>query len=50
MSDVCLWLLWPASLLGMIIQAAAEERLLRERFGLDHKCYVRRTGRLVPRF
>ena len=48
--NVCLWLLWPVSLLGILIQAAAEEQLLAERFGQDHKRYVRRTGRLVPRF
>ncbi len=45
----CLWLLWPISLLGILIQAGSEERLLGERFGQDYACYVRRTGRLVPR-
>jgi protein-S-isoprenylcysteine O-methyltransferase Ste14 len=30
-------------------QAASEEQLLGERFGQDYACYVRRTGRLVPR-
>jgi protein-S-isoprenylcysteine O-methyltransferase Ste14 len=48
--NVCLWLIWPVSLLGIFIQAASEERLLRERFGRDYERYVRRTGRLVPRF
>jgi protein-S-isoprenylcysteine O-methyltransferase Ste14 len=48
--NVCLWLLWPVSLLGIVIQAASEEQLLRERFGQDYERYVRRTGRLVPRF
>src|SRR5882724_4743478 len=48
--NVCLWLLWPVSLLGILIQAASEEQLLRERFGRDYERYVRRTGRLVPRF
>jgi protein-S-isoprenylcysteine O-methyltransferase Ste14 len=48
--NVCLWLLWPVSLLGILIQAASEEQLLRERFGQDYERYVRRTGRLVPRF
>jgi protein-S-isoprenylcysteine O-methyltransferase Ste14 len=47
--NVCLWLLWPVSLIGILIQAASEERLLGERFGHDYECYVRRTGRLVPR-
>ena len=48
--NVCLWLLWPVSLLGIRIQAASEEQLLEERFGQDYERYVRRTGRLVPRF
>jgi protein-S-isoprenylcysteine O-methyltransferase Ste14 len=48
--NVCLWLLWPLSLLGILIQAASEEQILRERFGPDYERYVRRTGRLVPRF
>jgi protein-S-isoprenylcysteine O-methyltransferase Ste14 len=48
--NVCLALLWPVSLLGIVIQAAAEEQILGERFGQDFQCYVRRTGRLVPRF
>jgi protein-S-isoprenylcysteine O-methyltransferase len=47
--NVCLWLLWPISLLGILTQAASEEKLLEERFGQDYKRYVRRTGRLVPR-
>jgi protein-S-isoprenylcysteine O-methyltransferase len=48
--NVCLWLLSPVALLGIVIQAASEERLLGERFGQDYERYVRRTGRLVPRF
>ena len=48
--NVCLWLLWPVSLLGILIQAASEEQLLRERFGQDYERYFRGTGRLVPRF
>jgi protein-S-isoprenylcysteine O-methyltransferase Ste14 len=48
--NVCLCLLWPVSLLGILIQAASEEQLLRERFGHDYERYFRRTGRLVPRF
>ena len=47
--NACLWLLWPVSLIGILIQAASEEQLLRERFGQDYECYARRTGRLVPR-
>jgi protein-S-isoprenylcysteine O-methyltransferase Ste14 len=48
--NVSLWLLWPISLAGILIQAASEEQLLEERFGQDYERYVRRTGRLVPRF
>jgi protein-S-isoprenylcysteine O-methyltransferase Ste14 len=47
--NVCLWFLWPVSLLGILIQAVSEEQLLGERFGQDYEHYVRRTGRLVPR-
>src|SRR5260370_11967502 len=48
--NVCLWVLWPVSLVGIVIQAASEEQLLRERFGQDYVRYFRGTGRLVPRF
>jgi protein-S-isoprenylcysteine O-methyltransferase Ste14 len=48
--NVCLLLLWPVSLLGILIQAASEEQILRARFGQDHERYAGRTGRLVPRF
>jgi protein-S-isoprenylcysteine O-methyltransferase len=47
--NVCLWLLWPVSLLGILLQVASEEQLLGVRFGQDYERYVRRTGRLVPR-
>src|SRR5262249_29585117 len=47
--NICLWLLWPVSFIGILIQAASEEELLGERFGQDYECYVHRTGRLVPR-
>jgi protein-S-isoprenylcysteine O-methyltransferase Ste14 len=45
-----LLLLWPVSLLGIVIQAASEEQLLARRFGREYECYARRVGRLVPRF
>jgi protein-S-isoprenylcysteine O-methyltransferase Ste14 len=48
--NVCVLLLWPLSLLGILIQAASEEKLLRQRFGLNYERYARRTGRLFPRF
>jgi len=48
--NVCLLLIWPVSLLGILIQAASEEQLLRARFGQEYERYARRTGRLVPRF
>ena len=48
--NVCLLLLWPISLLGILIQAAAEEQLLTAKFGQDYERYVGRVGRLVPHF
>jgi len=47
--NVCLLLLWPVSLLGILIQAASEDQLLGARFGRDYERYVGRIGRLVPR-
>jgi protein-S-isoprenylcysteine O-methyltransferase Ste14 len=47
--NVCVLLIWPVSLLGILVQAASEERLLGARFGRDHERYVGRVGRLVPR-
>ncbi len=48
--NVCLLLLWPASLLGIRIQAASEEQVLGARFGREYGDYAGRVGRLVPRF
>jgi protein-S-isoprenylcysteine O-methyltransferase Ste14 len=48
--NVCLLLLWPVSLLGILIQAAAEDHILEVRFGRDYERYVGRIGRFVPRF
>jgi len=48
--NVCLLLLWPLSLLGILFQAASEEQLLGARFGRDYERYAGRIGRLVPRF
>jgi protein-S-isoprenylcysteine O-methyltransferase Ste14 len=48
--NVWLLLLWPVSLVGILIQARAEEQLLEGRFGQDYESYVCRTGRIVPRF
>ena len=47
--NFCLWLLWPVSLLGILIQAASEEEVLGARFGKDYERYAGRAGRLVPR-
>lgn len=47
--NLWLLLLWPVSLIGIIIQAGSEEELLRARFGAAHECYVGRTGHIVPR-
>jgi len=48
--NVCLLLIWPVSLVGILIQAGSEERLLTARFGREYECYARRVGFLVPRF
>jgi protein-S-isoprenylcysteine O-methyltransferase Ste14 len=48
--NVCLLLLWPVSLLGILIQAASEEQLLGARFGREYERYVGRIGWLIPRF
>ena len=42
-------LLWPVSLLGILIQGASEEQLLAKRFGREYERYAGRVGRLVPR-
>ena len=47
--NVFVLLLWPASLLGILIQGASEEQLLGERFGRDYERYAGGIGRLVPR-
>jgi protein-S-isoprenylcysteine O-methyltransferase len=48
--NVCVMLLWPVSLLGILIQAASEEEILVARFGQEYERYVGMIGRLVPRF
>jgi protein-S-isoprenylcysteine O-methyltransferase Ste14 len=48
--NVCVLLLWPVSLLGILIQAASEEQILGEAFGQHYRRYAGRTGRLLPRF
>ncbi len=48
--NVGVLLFWPVSLLGILIQAASEEQILRAWFGQDYERYAERTGRLVPRF
>jgi protein-S-isoprenylcysteine O-methyltransferase Ste14 len=47
--NVCVLLIWPVSLLGILVQAASEEQLLATRFGRDHERYVGRIGLLIPR-
>lgn len=46
--NVYVLLLWPVSLLGILVQAASEEQLLGARFGRAYESYAGRTGRLVP--
>jgi protein-S-isoprenylcysteine O-methyltransferase Ste14 len=48
--NVFLWLLWPVSLVGILIQAASEEEVLRARFGQEYENYARGAGLLLPRF
>ena len=48
--NVCLLVLGPVSLLGILIQASSEDQLLGARFGREYECYAGRVGRLVPRF
>lgn len=45
-----LFLIWPVSLLGILIQVSSEEQVLGARFGREYECYAKRVGRLVPRF
>jgi protein-S-isoprenylcysteine O-methyltransferase Ste14 len=49
MLNIWLLLLWPLSLLGILIQAGTEERLLGSKFGQAYQRYASRTGQLVPR-
>jgi protein-S-isoprenylcysteine O-methyltransferase Ste14 len=46
--NVWLMLLWPISLIGILVQSASEERLLRARFGHEYERYARETGQLLP--
>jgi protein-S-isoprenylcysteine O-methyltransferase Ste14 len=41
--------LWPVSLVGIWIQARAEEELLAAEFGPEYERYAERTGRFFPR-
>jgi len=50
MLNVWLLLFWPLSLLGILVQAGSEERLLQSKFGQTYQDYAARTGQLVPRF
>jgi protein-S-isoprenylcysteine O-methyltransferase Ste14 len=50
MLNYYLLILWPISLVGILIQAASEEQVLKRRFGHDYERYAERTGRLAPRF
>lgn len=43
-------LLWPLSLLGILMQAGSEEQVLGKRFGKEYQVYTARTGQLIFRF
>jgi protein-S-isoprenylcysteine O-methyltransferase len=47
--NVWLLLLWPVSLLGILLQARSEEDLLASKFGPAYQHYAGRTGQFVPR-
>jgi protein-S-isoprenylcysteine O-methyltransferase Ste14/membrane protease YdiL (CAAX protease family) len=49
MLNIWLLLLWPLSLLAILVQAGAEERLLLSKFGQAYRLYTGGTGRIVPR-
>lgn len=48
------WIVGPAYLVSFgvlyLIRVGKEERMMLERFGSEYEAYMRRTGRLVPRF
>jgi protein-S-isoprenylcysteine O-methyltransferase Ste14 len=48
--NVILIALWVVPLVGVRIQAHAEEELLRAKFGQEYADYAARTGAFVPRF
>jgi protein-S-isoprenylcysteine O-methyltransferase Ste14 len=48
--NVVVLLLWPISLVGILVQAASEDRLLKAKFGQQYKRYAGRAGLLLPRF
>ncbi len=47
--NVWLPLFWPISLLGIVVQAGSEEKLLERRFGQVYEHYVGQTGQFIPR-
>ena len=48
------WIAGPAYLLSFgllyILRVKAEERMMLDRFGSEYEAYMRRSGRLIPRF
>ena len=47
--NLCVLFLWPVSLLGILLQAASEEQVLRQSWTCKYEQYAQRTGRLFPR-
>jgi len=48
--NACLLIFWPVSLLGILLQARAEDDLLALKFGSAWRDYCGRAGLLLPRF
>jgi protein-S-isoprenylcysteine O-methyltransferase Ste14 len=48
------WIAGPAYLIGFgllyVLRVNAEERMMMDRFGAEYEAYIRRSGRLMPKF
>ncbi len=48
-SNALLLALWPLAVIGNVLAAREEDRVLRRTFGAEHARYAERTGMLFPR-